>query len=56
MRDKQDIKNNNKKGYLKIHVAVNKKTQKILAIEVTGEHVHGSKALPELVNDVIKSD
>ena len=54
MRDKWHIKN--KKGYLKIHVAVNVKTKKILSIKVTDEHVHDSKALPELVNDVIKSD
>ena len=54
MRDKWHIKN--KKGYLKIHVAVNVKTKKILSIKVTDEHVHDSKALPGLVNDVIKSD
>ncbi len=56
MRDKWHIKNNNKKGYLKIHVAVNVKTRKILVMKVTDEHVHDSKALPELVDDVIKSD
>ena len=56
MKDKWHIKNNNKKGYLKIHVAVNVKTKKILAMKVTDEHVHDSKALPELVDDVIKSD
>ena len=55
MRDKWHIKNN-KKGYLKIHVAVNVKTKKILSMKVTDEHVHDSKALPELVDDVIKSD
>ncbi len=47
---------NNKKGYLKIHVAVNVKTKKILSITVTDVRVHDSKALPGLVNDVIKSD
>ncbi len=45
MRDKWHIKNNNKKGYLKIHVVVNVKTKKILAMKVTDEHVHDSKAL-----------
>ncbi len=55
MRDKWNIKNN-KKGYLKIHIAVNVKTKKILSMKVTDEHVHDSNALPELVNDVIKSD
>ena len=52
MRDKWHIKN--KKGYLKIHVAVNVKTKKILSIKVTDEHVHDSKALPELVDNIIK--
>ncbi len=54
MQDKWNLKN--KKGYLKIHVAVNVKTKKILSMKVTDEHVHDSKALPELINDVIKSD
>ncbi len=54
MRDKWHIKN--KKGYLKIHVAVNVKTKKILSIKVTDEHVHDSKALPELIDNIIESD
>jgi len=55
MRDKWHIKN--KKGYLKIHVvAVNVKTLKILSMKVTYEHVHDSKALSELVDEIIKSD
>ncbi len=41
---------------MKIHVAVNVKTKKILSMTVTDEHVHDSKALPELVDGVIKSD
>src|SRR4051794_16083026 len=45
-----------KKGYLKIRIAVNVKTKKILSIRVTDEHVHDSKALPELVENIIKSD
>src|SRR3982751_854876 len=44
LRDKWNIR---KKGYLKIHIAVNIKTKKILSIRVTNEHVHDSKALPE---------
>ena len=56
MRDKWNIKNNNKKGYLKIHVAINIKTKKILSIKVTDEHVHDIKVLPELVHNVIESD
>ncbi len=54
MRDKWHIKN--KKGYLKIHVAVNVKTKNILSMTVTDEHVHDSKTLPKLVDGVIKSD
>ena len=47
----------NKKGYLKIHIAVDVKTKKILSmIKVTDEHVHDSKVLPELVDNIIKSD
>ncbi len=53
LRDKWNVK---KKGYLKIHVAVNVKSKKILSMKVTDEHVHDSKALPELVDDIIKSD
>ena len=32
MADKWDRKNENKKGYLKIHIAVNIKTKEILAL------------------------
>ncbi len=57
MRDKWNVKNNNKKGYLKIHIAVvNIKTKKILSMKVTDEHVHDGKALPELIENIIKSD
>jgi hypothetical protein len=53
IRDEWNIR----KGYLKIHVAVNIKSKKILSMKVTDEHhVHDSKALPELVDDIIKSD
>ncbi len=45
-----------KKGYLKIHIAVDVKSKKILSIKVTDEHVHDSKVLPEMVEDIIKSD
>jgi hypothetical protein len=53
MQDKWNVR---KKGYLKIHVAVNVMTKKILSMKVTDEHVHDSKALPELVGDIIKSN
>jgi hypothetical protein len=54
MQDKWNVKN--KKGFLKIHVAVNVKNKKILSIKVTDEHFHESKALPGLVENVIKSN
>ena len=38
-------------------MAVNIKNKKILSIKVTDdEHVHDGKALPELVENIIKSD
>ena len=32
------------------------KTKKILSMKVTDEHVHDSKMLPELVENIIKSE
>ena len=43
MQDKWHVKN--KKGYLKIHVAVDIKTKQILALEVTDEKVHDRKIM-----------
>ena len=43
----------NRKGYLKIHIAVDIKTKEILALEVTDEKVHDSKMLKNLVNRVL---
>ncbi len=37
-------------------VAVNIKTKKILAMQITDEHLHDGKALPELVDGLLKSD
>ena len=53
MKDKWNVR---KKGYLKIHIAVDVKSKKILSMKVTDEHVHDSKPLPELVDNIIKSD
>ncbi len=53
MKDKWNVR---KKGYLKIHIAVNIKTKKILSMKVTDEHVHDSKPLPGLVENIIKSN
>ena len=41
---------------MKIHIAVNVKTKKILSIKVTDEHAHDSKMLPEVVDEIIDSD
>jgi hypothetical protein len=43
----------NRKGYLKIHVAVNIKTKEIIALEVTDEKVHDGRMLKKLVNQVL---
>ena len=41
---------------MKIHIAVNIKSKKIISIKVTDEHVHnGSKVLPKLVESIAKS-
>jgi hypothetical protein len=53
MRDKWNIK---RKGYLKIHIAVNVKSKKIISMKVTDEHIHDSKMLPQLVEDITKSN
>jgi IS5 family transposase len=52
IRDKWGIR----KGYLKIHIAVDIKSKKILSMKVTDEHIHDSKMLPELVQNIIKSN
>ncbi len=55
MRDKWNVKN--KKGYLKIHIAVNIKNKKILSMRVTAyEHIHDCKSLPELIGNIIQSN
>ena len=43
---------NVKRGYLKIHVAVDIKRKRILSLHVTSEEVHDGKVLPELVDDI----
>ena len=42
-----------RKGYLKIHVAVNIKTKEILALEVTDEKVHDGRMLKKLINQIL---
>ena len=53
MQDKWNIQNK-KKGYLKIHVAVNVKTKEILALKVTDEKVHDGKQMKALVEHVLE--
>jgi DDE family transposase len=53
LRDKWNIR---KKGYLKIHVAVNVKTKEILSLEVTDEKVHDAKVMDKLVENILKSN
>lgn len=43
----------NKKGYLKIHIAVNIVTKEILALEVTDEKVHDGRMLKKLANQCV---
>jgi hypothetical protein len=57
--DKWSAQNNKKrrKEYLEIHIAVDIKSKEILSMPVTAyEHVHDSKALPKLVDNIIKSN
>ena len=53
MHDKWNI---GKKGYLKIHVAVNIKTKEIIALEVTDEKVHDGKVMKQLIEQVLNNN
>jgi hypothetical protein len=44
---------NVKRGYLKIHIAVDIKKKRVLSLKVTSEQVHDGKVLPELINDIL---
>lgn len=43
---------NVKRGYIKIHLAVDIRKKRILSIHVTSDRIHDGKVLPELVNDI----
>ena len=43
---------NVKRGYLKIHLAVDIKKKRILSLHVTSEQVHDGKVLPVLIDDI----
>lgn len=53
--DKWKKKKRIRKGFIKIHVAVDTKTKKIVSMSVTKEDVHDGKMLKELVDDVSKN-
>ena len=52
MQDKWNI---GKKGYLKIHVAVDINTKELLALEVTDEKLHDGKVMEQLVEQVLEN-
>ena len=52
MQEKWQLK---KKGYIKIHVAVDIKTKEILALEITDEKVHDGKIMPKLIEQVLEN-
>ncbi len=54
MRKKWNVQN--RKGYLKIHLAVDVKSKKILSVKVSDGHKHDSQILPELINDISKEN
>lgn len=43
---------NIKRGYLKIHLAVDIKKKRIISLQVTSEQVHDGKVLPVLIDDI----
>jgi hypothetical protein len=45
-----------RKGYLKIHVAVDIKKKRILSLEVTSEDVHDAKMLKKLVDNASENN
>ncbi len=45
-----------KKGYLKIHIAINIKTKEILALEVTDEKVHDGQIMSKLIEYILKNN
>ena len=53
--DKWKKKRRTRKGFIKIHVAVDTKTKKIVSMSVTKEDIHDGKMLKELVDDVSKN-
>jgi len=56
IQEKWQIKKK-KKGYLKIHIAINIKTKKILAfLEVTDEKLHDGQIMSKLIEYILKNN
>lgn len=53
MNEKWNVQKNKKKGYLKIHIAVDIATKEILALDVTDEKIHDGRILKKLVGHVL---
>ena len=58
IREKWNNNSNNKRrGFIKIHIAVNVRTKKVLLMEVTKEDVYDDgKMLKKLVNNVVSEN
>ena len=63
IREKWNNNNNNnnnnsnkRRGFIKIHIAVNVRTKKVLSMEVTKEDVYDGKMLKKLVNNVVSEN
>jgi len=52
-QDKWNIK---KKGYLKIHIAIDINTKEILALKVTDDKVHDGKVMQKLIEHILKNN
>ena len=48
--------NNKRRGFIKIHIAVNVRTKKVLSMEVTKEDVYDGVMLKKLVNNVVSEN
>jgi hypothetical protein len=49
----QEKWNIRKKGYLKIHIAINIKTKEILALEITDEKLHDGQIMSKLIEYIL---
>ena len=58
METRREMESLKKKGYIKIHIALDIKTKEILAfLEVTDEKVHdGRKIMPKLIEHILKNN